>query len=151
MRGRASPVTPSARWIPVASLVLALAGVAVSGYLTIAHYTSASILACSSSGLVSCELVTTSAESVFLGIPVALLGLAWFVGMSVLCVPAAWRSTDRRVHLLRLTASVLAIAFVLWLIYAELVIIGAICLWCTVAHVLAFGLFAISVRAYAYS
>jgi uncharacterized membrane protein len=100
---------------------------------------------------VSCELVTTSSESVFLGIPVAVLGLAWFVGMSVLCLPASWRSTDRRVHLLRVVASLLAIAFVLWLIYAELVIIGAICLWCTAAHVLAFALFAISVRAYAYS
>jgi uncharacterized membrane protein len=33
---------------------------------------------------------------------------------------------------------------VLWLVYAELFIIGAICLWCTVAHVLAFGLFAIT-------
>ena len=147
----ASPVTSVARWIPATSLVLALAGVAVSAYLTIAHYTSPGILACSSSGLVSCELVTTSSESVFLGIPVAVLGLAWFVGMSVLCLPASWRSTDRRVHLLRVVVSVLAIAFVLWLIYAELVIIGAICPWCTVAHVLAFALFAISVRAYAYS
>jgi uncharacterized membrane protein len=147
----ASPVTSVARWIPATSLALALAGVAVSGYLTIAHYTSPGILACSSSGLVSCELVTTSSQSVFLGIPVAVLGLAWFVGMSVLCLPASWRSTDRRVHLLRVVASLLAIAFVLWLIYAELVIIGAICLWCTAAHVLAFALFAISVRAYAYS
>jgi len=48
------------------------------------------------------------------------------------------------VHLARLGATIIGIAFVLWLVYAELFIIGAICLWCTVAHVLAFGLFAIA-------
>jgi uncharacterized membrane protein len=139
------------KWVTISSLVLALAGLAVAGYLTIAHYTSSSILACSSSGLVNCELVTTSAQSKFLGIPVALLGLIWFVGMTALCLPAAWSSTDRRVHQVRLLAAVLGIGFVLWLIYAELIIIGAICLWCTVVHVIAFGLFAISVWAYSYS
>jgi uncharacterized membrane protein len=139
------------RWITVSSLVLALAGLAVAGYLTIAHYASSSILACSSSGLVNCELVTTSAQSKFLGMPVALLGLIWFVAMTALCLPAALGSTDRRVHVVRLLASVLGIGFVLWLIYAELIIIGAICLWCTVVHVIAFGLFAISVWAHSYA
>jgi uncharacterized membrane protein len=139
------------RWVTVSSLVLALAGLAVAGYLTIAHYTSSSILACSSSGLVNCELVTTSAQSRFLGIPVALLGLIWFVAMTALSLPAAWATTDRRVHQTRVLLAVLGIGFVLWLIYAELIIIGAICLWCTVVHVIAFGLFAISVWAYSYA
>ncbi len=35
--------------------------------------------------------------------------------------------------------------FVLWLVHAELIIIDAVCLWCTVAHILAFGLFAVIV------
>ena len=35
--------------------------------------------------------------------------------------------------------------FVLWLVYAELFVIRAICLWCTVVHVLAFVLFVIVV------
>jgi uncharacterized membrane protein len=144
-------MTAPPRWAPAVSLALALTGLAVAAYLTIAHYTASSILACSSSGLVNCELVTTSAESRFLGVPVALLGLLWFVAMTVLCLPAAWRSTDRRVHQLRVLASVVAIVFVLWLIYAELIIIGAICLWCTAVHLITFGLFAISVWAYSYS
>ncbi len=36
-------------------------------------------------------------------------------------------------------------AFVLWLVYAELFVIDAICLWCTVVHVVAFALFVIVV------
>lgn len=130
------------RPVPPFSLVLALAGVAVSTYLTIAHYTTPTILACSASGTIDCARVTTSAQSRFLGIPVAVLGLVFFVGMTALCLPAAWRSDRRLVHLVRLLATTTGIAFVLWLVYAELFIIGAICLWCTVAHVLAFGLFA---------
>lgn len=133
------------RWVPPASVSLALAGFAVSTYLTIAHYTTPKALVCSASGPVNCERVTTSAQSMFLGIPVAVLGLAWFAAMTALSIPAAWRSDHRLLHLARVLAAIGGIGFALWLVYAELAIIGAICLWCTVAHVLAFGLFVISV------
>lgn len=133
------------RWAAPASLALAAAGVAVSTYLTIAHFTTPDLLVCTQGGLVDCASVTTSRWSVFLGIPVPLLGLAWFGAMLALSLPAAWRSPRREVHLARLLAAVVGIGFVLWLVYAELVLVGALCLWCTVAHVLAFGLFAIVV------
>ena len=133
------------RWVVPTSLALAVGGIAVSTYLTIAHYTGPDVLVCSASGTVNCEAVTTSPQSMFLGIPVALLGLLYFVGMAVLCLPVAWRSMSRLVHLARLVGSIAGVGFVLWLVYAELFIIQAICLWCTVAHVLAFGLFVIVV------
>lgn len=138
-------MSPLPRWVVPASLSLALGGVAVSTYLTIAHYTSPKIIACSSSGAINCEAVTTSQQSTFLGIPVAVLGLVWFVALTAWCLPPAWRSSNRMVHVGRLAATIAGLAFVLWLVYAELFIIRAICLWCTVAHVLAFGLFAIAV------
>jgi uncharacterized membrane protein len=132
------------RWAVPLSLGMALGGVAVSIYLTIAHYTSPGILACSSGGTVNCERVTTSAQSTLIGVPVAVLGLAWFLAMTALSLPAAWRSAGRSVHLARVAAAAGGVGFALWLIYAELFIIGAICLWCTVAHALAFGLFAVA-------
>ena len=100
---------------------------------------------CSGTGTVDCGAVTTSAQSTFLGIPVALLGLLWFVAMLALCLPVAWRAGSRYVHLARLVGAIAGIGFVLWLIYAELILIGAICLWCTVAHVIAFALFVVVV------
>lgn len=133
------------RWTAPVSVALAAAGLAVSTYLTIAHFTTPDLLVCTQTGLVDCASVTTSRWSVVLGIPVPLLGLVWFLGMLVLSLPVAWRSPRREVHLARLLAAVAGIGFVLWLIYAELVLVGALCLWCTVAHVLAFGLFAIVV------
>jgi len=47
----------------------------VSIYLTVAHYTTSVSLICSDKGLVNCEKVTTSAQSMIFGIfPVAVLG-----------------------------------------------------------------------------
>lgn len=128
-------------WVAPATFVLALAGMAVAAYLTIVHYTSPKLLVCSASGVVNCEQVTTSSESMILGIPVALLGLVWFVAVSVLCSPWAWGSGSRRIELSRIGAVVAGMGFVLWLLYAELYRIRAICLWCTVVHLIAFALF----------
>jgi uncharacterized membrane protein len=127
------------------SLGLAIAAVAVSAYLAIAHLTSPDVLACSASGTIDCARVTTSAQSRFLGIPVAFLGLGWSIAMVGLCVPVAWRARARWVGVARLALVSVGMAFVLWLVYAELFVIGAVCLWCTVVHVLTFGLFALIV------
>jgi uncharacterized membrane protein len=122
-----------------ARLVVAFAagGLATSTYLTIAHYTSPTVLACSSRGLVNCEQVTTSAQSTFLGIPVAVLGVLWFAMMLVISTPGRWDVPV--LHRVRIIGAVVGIAFAIWLVYAELAIIGAICLWCSITHVFAFG------------
>lgn len=132
------------RWRPVAALLLSVAGLGVSCYLTVDHFAHIA-LACSDTGIVNCQKVTTSGQSHFLGIPVAVLGLAFFVAMTVVNLPAAWRSNDRRVHLLRLAMSVAGMCFVLYLVAAELVIIKNICLWCTSVHALTFLLFVLVV------
>jgi uncharacterized membrane protein len=122
---------------------LALAGVAIASYLTVAHFTTPDVLACSGSGFVDCATVTTSAQSTFVGVPVAVIGLGWFVAMAALCSPAAWRRRSRSIGLMRFALALLGMGFVLWLIYAELLIIRALCIWCTVIHVLTFSLFAL--------
>jgi uncharacterized membrane protein len=133
-----------ARWRPYAALALSIAGLGVSSYLTAAHFSGAR-LACSDSGLVNCEKVTTSAESYFIGVPVALWGLLFYVAMTALNLPGAWRSTDRRIHVLRLAMAVVGICFVLYLVSAELLIIKNICLWCTSVHAVTFLLFVLVV------
>ena len=122
------------RWAAPASLAVCVLGLAVSSYLTYVHYTDVSNLACSDSGTINCAKVTTSAQSRFLGMPVAVLGLAYFVGMTLLCLPYAWKRPEPIVRLARVAGVLAGIAMVLWLVYAELFIIDAICLWCTVVH-----------------
>jgi len=133
------------RWQPFTTLVLALAGLAVAGYMTIVHFDSKVPLACASNGVINCAKVTTSPQSYILGIPVAVLGLVFFLVMVTLCLPVAWRSLNRHVHIARLILSVTGVGMILYLISAELLIIKAICLWCTGVHILTFTLFVIIV------
>lgn len=137
------------KWLATTCLVAAGAALAISLYLTIEHFASPSGagLACPATGTINCVKVTTSPQSRFLGIPVALLGLAFYVGVFALNLPAMWRSSSSAVRWARLAAVSVGMAFVLWLIYAELYIIRLICLWCTAVHILTFVLFALTLYA----
>ncbi len=125
---------------------LSLLGIPITAYLTIAHFTSPEILACPSTAAINCAKVTSSAESYFLGIPVAVLGLAFFTYLSILNSPWGFSQTNLRVP--RLGSMFFGVAFVLWLISAELLIIQSICLWCTAVHVITVVIFAIVVYDY---
>lgn len=128
------------RIIVWASFVLSLVGLAISIYLTIAHYQGAEILACADTGIVNCATVTTSAQSKFLGFPVSNLGLTFFLAMVVMNSPWAWRRNSLFIDRIRAIGLVGGMGFVLWLIAAELLIIDHICLWCTGVHVVTFAL-----------
>jgi uncharacterized membrane protein len=135
-------------WVQWTSLVLSLAGLGVSIYLTIAHYTSTSILACSAKGFVDCAKVTTSSQSMVFGVlPVAVLGLAFYVFMVAVNSPWGWRLRIPLVWWARIGSIVVGIGFVLYLVYAEIIQIGNICLWCTSVHVITFLLFALLIFA----
>jgi len=125
------------------TLPLAVIGLAVSGYLTYEHYSASTTLACPDTGAIDCVKVTSSAWSELVGVPVALLGLLYFVAVVALCLPAAWRSANPWVGRARLLALTGGVAMVLYLVWAELFRIDAICLWCTVVHVVTVLLFGI--------
>lgn len=115
------------------SFVVALIGLLVSIYLTVEHFTSPALLACPEGAVVNCAKVTSSSYSTILGVPVAVLGLAYFVGMAALTSPAGWRR--RALDPVRLAAVVLGVAMVLYLVWVELFRVNALCLWCTAVHV----------------
>ena len=114
------------------SLMVALVGLAISVYLTVEHFTSSATLACPESAVVNCAKVTTSPYAVVLGVPVAVLGLAYFCGMTVLLLPAAWRR--RRLDPLRVAGVAVGVLTVLYLVWVELFRVNALCLWCTGVH-----------------
>jgi uncharacterized membrane protein len=140
------PVQRPAVWRIASTGVLSLLGLGVAIYLTVDHFAKIPLV-CSDSGIINCTKVTTSAESYFLGIPVAVLGLCFYAVMVVVNSPFAWRSSDRRIHLLRLALMVIGMCFALYLVACELLIIGNICLWCTSVHVITFIIFVIVVTA----
>ena len=137
------PAAPSLS-VVVLSWILSLAGLGISIYLTIVHFVGTQILACAGGGAISCEVVTTSAQSRFLGMPVSVLGLSYFVAAVALYSPWAWWAGAKVIHLIRIAASAIGMCMVLWLLTAELVIIKKICLWCTGVHIITFILFVIT-------
>ncbi len=135
------------RWPGLVGTVASALGLGVAGYLTYEHFTSSTTLACSDNSVVNCLKVTTSSYSSVAGVPVAVLGLVFFAVMLVLQLPPMWRRPEPAVRIGRLAWSVVGLGTVLYLLYAELFSIDAICLWCTAVHVLTLLLFGTTVYA----
>lgn len=133
---------PTSRFSPLQAfcLVLILLGLATTIYLTIAHYTTGVSLACPGTGIINCAKVTSSTYSAIAGIPLAVIGLVFFVILLPLHLGLWWQTARwaRAIRLLLLGGGVLT---ALGLVYIELFQVNAICLYCTVVHVLIFGLF----------
>lgn len=145
-----APPSRPPRWPWVTGSVLSVLGLAVAAYLTYEHYTGSKSLSCPAGGVkpysffglfhvkVDCFQVTTSVYSKVLGIPVADLGLVFFVVMAVLQSPWLWRRPELIVRAARVAWCVVGMATALKLIYDELHNLDAICVWCTSVHILTF-------------
>jgi uncharacterized membrane protein len=104
--------------------LLALAGTALAAYLVFVHYSGRPV-ACSFGG---CETVQRSKYSEVLGVPVALLGLGAYVailGLSLSCSEAA-RAAG-------LAIALAGVLFGAYLLYAQVVVIEALCGWCVLS------------------
>ena len=123
---------------------LSAAGVGAAGYLTYTHFTDSPLLACPEGSFVNCATVTTSAQAKFFGVlPVAVAGLAFFIGMLALSLPVVWRNKNQRLRRLREWAAVSGVLMVFYLVWVEFHQLHALCLWCTVVHLLAVSLFVV--------
>jgi uncharacterized membrane protein len=129
------------RWVVYALGILSLAGLGVSAYLTVAHYDTKVALACPSTALINCERVTTSPYSNVFGVPVAVLGLLFYLVFATINFPKAFSIPT--LNSLRLAMASMGVLFVLYLVYVELDKVGSICLWCTSVHLITFVSFLI--------
>jgi uncharacterized membrane protein len=113
----------------LAILLLAVAGAAISGYLTTVHFADRPVFC---GGISSCETVNTSSYAELLGMPVALLGLGAYLAIAALAVAD-----------LRVTWAAPALLFVAligtlysgYLTWVELAVLHAVCLWCATSAV----------------
>lgn len=135
-------------WAARVTLPLSVVGLGISSYLTWAHYRTGTPLSCPDSGVVNCLKVTTSAQSTVVGVPVALLGVIFFAVMAALSLPVFWTADNRLVGRLRLLGALGGLVTVLYLVAVELLVVRAICLWCTAVHLVTFGLFVAVLAAY---
>ena len=109
-----------------ALVILAVAGIAIAGYLA-ATKLSGEIPVCGP--LKGCETVNTSEYSELFGIPVALFGVGYSI-VALVGSLAWWRSGDRRALYVLYGMGLLGLLAVAYLTYLELFVIGAVCVWC---------------------
>jgi uncharacterized membrane protein len=148
LQARRPPEAIPALWLQIATLLLAIIGLADSSYITVQEESGGALAGCSEkAGLVDCGAVIHSPESVILGVPVAAFGIVLFAFMIAIMSPYAWRSPRRDIWQLRLASLCAGIGFVIYLIYAELFEVGNICLYCTSVHILTFLLFVLTMVA----
>jgi uncharacterized membrane protein len=136
--------SPRYGWVAWVGSALVTLGLGLSVYLTVAHYTTPVVLACPETGVINCSKVTTSSYATIMGMPLAVLGLLYFVTILPLQLPMAWRSQNIWLRRIRLAASGIGVVMIFWLIYVELFMLNAICLYCTAVHVVTLSLFVLT-------
>jgi uncharacterized membrane protein len=108
--------------------VLAVVGIAISGYLTYVHYRGLHPLCLA--GVGGCERVQTSHYAKLAGVPVALIGL---IGYVAILASLLVRGETARLATVGLT--VVGLGFSAYLTYREVATINAICQWCVASAV----------------
>jgi uncharacterized membrane protein len=110
-------------WIFVA---FAFIGFLDASYLAVQHYLG-QVPPCS---LVrGCEVVTTSRYAEIGGVPVALLGSLYYLGMMLFAL-RAWEAGDMRLLRYAGRFSMVGLAASAWFIFLQLFVLHALCMYC---------------------
>jgi uncharacterized membrane protein len=123
--------------------LVALVGLFVATYLALYKAGVIGTLACGAGG---CETVQLSRWATFLGLPVAVWGVAYYAAVFAVALAGIqdrW-SGSRALSLTLVMVTGWGVLFSTWLTYLELFVIRAICRWCVVSAAIAFVLFGLA-------
>jgi uncharacterized membrane protein len=127
----AASVAPVRRdWLKLFSILLALVGIGISGYLVYTKLSNTQIL-CSATGTVNCEAVQSTVYSQIAGIPIQFIGLGGYLAiLAVLLLEG--RSAFFTKHGLTLVFGMTLFGFLYsgYLTAIEAFVLKAWCLWC---------------------
>lgn len=124
--------------------VFAMLGLFVAMYLWMFKLGVIGSLTCKIDG---CEKVNTSRWALFLGQPVALWGVMYYVGVFVLSYAATFErfASDRRIPLALVVLTAWGVLFSAYLTWLELAVIHAICTYCVISAVIVTAMFVLAV------
>jgi len=125
-------------------LIYAIAGLSIIGfadavYLTVSHYRSS--ISCSS--VSGCETVLYSSYSTLFGMPTALLGVIYYLFILILALAYTQGQSKWSLDGLKILPTA-GFLFSLWLVYLQLFIINAICIYCMASALSSTVIFALS-------
>jgi uncharacterized membrane protein len=108
--------------------VLALAGAGIAAYLTYSRYSGGDVFCVAGAG--GCETVQRSRYAELAGAPVAVLGLAAYLALLVTALVPGRTAAAAGAGI-----ALAGVAFSAWLLYAQVVLIEAVCQWCVASDV----------------
>ncbi|MGC1185177.1 MAG: vitamin K epoxide reductase family protein [Candidatus Dormiibacterota bacterium] len=128
--------TNSVQWSAWLLTVLAVIGIGLAGYLTSVHYAHTPLV-CSDQGVVDCQKVLSSIYSVIPGtsVPITVPGTGFFLISLVLALAQLRRPANYRLRQAHAAWGGLGVLTAFYLVFAELVELRTICLWCTSVHI----------------
>jgi uncharacterized membrane protein len=96
-----------------------------------------------------CEQVLTSVYSKFYGVPLAYIGLVFYVYMLALAILLAMEPTSKVLHRATLLYTAIGLAFSLYFeFYIQGVLIGTYCMYCAISALTTLVLFGLAVWHY---
>ncbi len=127
---------PAADWLRVVSIIVAVAGILVAGYLSWAEITG-NETQCLNTGNINCEAVQSSAYSEVLGIPIAVLGLIGYVAiLGVLLLEDQIPFLAAYGRTLIVGLALFGVIFSAYLTLVEATVLEAWCQWCVISAIL---------------
>lgn len=118
------------RLLKLILIIIALVGVCTSAYLEYVSSQPACPVA-----FEGCDRVIVSPYSRIYGISLSSLGLTWFLTLLLLTIIASFKD-GRGIRYILLGWSLISLPSVAVLVWIEIAVLRAICVYCTVAHIL---------------
>lgn len=120
-------MTKAASWMFAVVAVLAVAGIAVSSVSLHHHYGTSQTSYCDFAANFNCDIVNRSTYSTVLGVPDALIGI---LGYAALLALATFYRARTQTPAILLGASLVGLAFALYLTYIEKFVLATWCILC---------------------
>lgn len=131
---------PPSRWLIVTILLLSVMGILDATYLTIKRYSRGDI---NCSIFEGCDFVTASSYSAILGVPVAVLGIIFYISVFILSI-LYLKSKNKKLLLYLFSISTIGFLMSIWFIYTQAFMLNAFCLYCLVSAGLSTTIFILS-------
>lgn len=129
-----SSVMPSKKikaWLPWAFVILGFVGFLDTSYLTVNHFTGTAVNCTITEG---CDEVLASEYSEIFGVPMALLGLLYYL---FILLAGFFYLDTKNIKVLKILTFITSFGFLfsLWLVYLQFFIIKAICQYCMLSAI----------------
>lgn len=129
------------KWIHISFIVISCLGFLDSTYLTIEHFLGRTPY-CNLLG--GCDIVTTSEYATIIGVPVALLGSLFYLTVLILTILSIDLKNNLPIKYVSLL-TIPAFAFSLWMIYLQIFVLRALCIYCIGSAIASIILFIIGI------